>query len=355
MTATELLETLVNTRSVSGEEARLADCVTTILQSDGFEVQRTGDSVWFTIAREEGPRLLLVSHLDTVPPCEGWNSDPFQLSREGEKLIGLGANDAKGCVAAMMIAARVLRDEEIDGSITFAFVAEEERGGAGMRAVKEVLPRIDAAIVGEPTSLEVCTAQRGMLILRCTAHGTSAHVAHPELGENAIHKAARDITRLAEMKFAHDHSLGATRAHVTQITGGMARNQVPDRCEFFVDLRTTPNLDHDEVTAAVDAALESEVAVHSARYLPVATDESEPIVRAALQAAGREHGIGSATASDWAFLKEIPTVKIGPGDTNRSHRPNEYLLVHELETGAAFYQRAVRSYFELVAKENAHA
>ncbi len=232
MTATELLETLVNTRSVSGEEARLADCVTTILQSDGFEVQRTGDSVWFTIAREEGPRLLLVSHLDTVPPCEGWNSDPFQLSREGEKLIGLGANDAKGCVAAMMIAARVLRDEEIDGSITFAFVAEEERGGAGMRAVKEVLPRIDAAIVGEPTSLEVCTAQRGMLILRCSAHGTSAHVAHPELGENAIHKAARDITRLAEMKFAHDHSLGATRAHVTQITGGMARNQVPTAVSF---------------------------------------------------------------------------------------------------------------------------
>lgn len=355
MSAIELLETLVNTRSFSGEEARLADEVTLILERDGFEVQRTGDSIWFTIAHGDGPHLLLVSHLDTVPPCEGWNGDPFQLRREGEKLIGLGANDAKGCVAAIMIGARALHDQEIEGSITFAFVAEEERGGAGMRAVKEVLPRLDAAIVGEPTSLEVCTAQRGMLILRCTAHGTSAHVAHGELGENAICKAARDITRLSEMKFPQHHSFGATRAQVTQISGGMARNQVPDRCEFFVDLRTTPNLEHDELTARIAAALESEVAVHSARYLPVATDESEPIVRAALQAAGREHGIGSATASDWAFLKDIPTVKIGPGDTNRSHRPNEYLLVDELEAGAAFYGRAVQAYFELAAKENAHA
>ncbi|MFL6541028.1 MAG: M20/M25/M40 family metallo-hydrolase [Chthoniobacterales bacterium] len=346
MNAIDLLATLVDTPSVSGEEARLADLLTSMLQRESFDVQRTGDSIWFTLGRGEGPHLLLVSHIDTVPPCEGWSGDPVQLRREGEKLIGLGANDAKGCVAAMIMAVRDLQLE--DGTVTFAFVAEEERGGAGIRAVKENLPRIDAAIVGEPTSLEVCTAQRGMLILRCTAHGTSAHVAHPELGDNAIHKASRDIARLADMQFEPHQSLGMTRAQTTQISGGIARNQVPDRCEFFVDLRTTPNLDHDEVAAEIDAALESEVAVHSARYLPVATDESEAIVRAALQATGREHGIGSATASDWAFLSDVPAVKIGPGDTNRSHRPNEYLLASELEAGAAFYARAVRAYFELV-------
>jgi acetylornithine deacetylase len=141
---------------------------------------------------------------------------------------------------------------------------------------------------------------------------------------------------------------------VTQIRGGVARNQVPDRCEFFIDIRTTPNLDHATIAAQIDAALESEVSLHSGRYLPVATDEGEPIVRAALAAANREKGVGSVTTSDWAFLKDIPAVKIGPGDTNRSHRPNEYLLLSELEAGAAFYGRLVQAYFKLAARGKAH-
>jgi acetylornithine deacetylase len=174
------------------------------------------------------------------------------------------------------------------------------------------------------------------------------------LGENAIHKAVRDIERLVAMEFEAHHSLGAARAQVTQISGGLARNQLPDRCEFFVDLRTTPNLDHAKVAGQIDAALESEVLVHSDRYLPVATHEAEPIVQAALLAAKKEKGIGSVTTSDWAFLKGIPAVKVGPGDTQRSHRPNEYLLVSELEAGAAFYQHAARNYFALAAKESAH-
>jgi acetylornithine deacetylase len=336
MNAAELLGTLVGTPSVSGGEALLADVLSAMLKSEGFEVQRTGDSIWFTLGRGEGPHLLLVSHLDTVPPCAGWSGDPFQLRRQDEKLTGLGANDAKGCVAAMVLTARGL---DCEGSVTFAFVEQEESGGAGIRAVKEKLPGIDAAIVGEPTALEVCTSQRGMLVLRCTATGVSAHAGHAEFGENAVHKAARDIERLAAMNCA---------PQVTQIRGGLARNQVPDRCEFFVDIRTTPDRDHDELVAEIDAALESQVQVHSARYLPVATDESEPIVRAALQAAGREQGVSSVTTSDWAFLKGIPAVKIGPGDTTRSHRPNEFVLVSELEAGAAFYRRAVAAYFEQV-------
>ena len=189
-----------------------------------------------------------------------------------------------------------------------------------------------------------------MLILRCTAQGEAAHAAHAHLGENAIHKAARDIARLAEMRFEPHERLGTAHAQVTQIQAGMARNQVPDRCEFFVDIRTTPNLDHAAVAAAIDAALESEVTIHSQRYEPVATDESEPIVRAALAAAGRSSTVGSATTSDWAFLKGVPAVKVGPGDTRRSHRPNEFLFLHELEAGAAFYSSLVRNYFAHVAK-----
>ncbi|MGI8436449.1 MAG: M20/M25/M40 family metallo-hydrolase [Chthoniobacterales bacterium] len=354
MNARQLLEALVNIPSVSGNEEALADFLQRSLGEEGFVVRREGDSIWFTLGSGEEPRLLLVSHLDTVPPCEGWQSDPSKLQSEGEKLIGLGANDAKGSVAAMIMAARALQTQELDGSVTFAFVAGEEGGGEGIRAIKPKLGVIDAAIVGEPTGLEICIAQRGMLLLQCIAHGESAHVAHAQLSDNAIHKAARDIARLAAMEFPAHHSLGATRAQVTEISGGLARNQIPDRCEFFVDLRTTPNLDHVEVAGEIEAALESEVRVHSDRYLPVATGENEPIVRAALRAADKTRGVGSVTASDWAFLKGILAVKAGPGETERSHRPNEFILVSELEAGATFYSRAVRNYFELVAKEHVH-
>jgi acetylornithine deacetylase len=269
-------------------------------------------------------------------------------------LVGLGANDAKGAVAAMILAARELRDEDFKGSITFAFVEEEERGGDGVRALTPKLAQIDAAIVGEPTGLEVCTAQRGMLILRCTAHGETAHVAHAHLGRNAIHQAARDIERLAAMTFQPHALLGTTTPQVVEINGGKARNQVPERCEFLVDLRTTPNLDHTAVSTQIAAALESEVAIHSDRYLPVATDSSEAIVRAALEATGTRAGVGSVTTSDWAFLNGIPAVKIGPGDTQRSHRPNEYMRAAELSAGAQFYSRCVRAYFRLATAEVAH-
>ena len=355
MSAAKLLESLVNIPSVSGEEAVLAGFLADSLGKENFPVQRVGDSIWFTLRAGDRPHLLFVSHLDTVPPCDGWSGDPFRLRAEDGKLIGLGANDAKGCVAAMILAARQLQDVELPGSVTFAFVAEEERGGDGIRAVKPKLGRIDAAIVGEPTALEICTAQRGMLLLQCTARGASAHVAHAHLGENAIQKAARDIARLVAMEFDAHHSLGAVVPQVTQVHGGLARNQVPDRCEFFVDLRTTPNLDHASTAAKIAAALESDVIIHSDRYLPVATNEREAIVRAALAAVAKEKGIGSVTTSDWAFLQNIPAVKAGPGDTRRSHQPNEYVLIDELEAGAAFYRKAAQNYFAAIARENVHA
>jgi acetylornithine deacetylase len=190
-----------------------------------------------------------------------------------------------------------------------------------------------------------------MLLLRCVAHGRSAHVAHAHTAEakNAIHLAAQDISTLAELRFPPHPLLGEARAQVTQIQGGLARNQVPDRCEFFVDIRTTPGMDHAAVAQHLSIVLRSEVAVHSARYLPKATAPSEPIVRAAMVAAGAKP-VGSSTASDWAFLGNLPAVKVGPGDTLRSHRPDEYLALVELEAGVAFYQQLIHGYFEEVAR-----
>jgi acetylornithine deacetylase len=354
MNATQLLEFLVSIPSISGNEEKIANDLSGILSGEGFRIQREGNSIWYTLGRRKRPNLLLLSHLDTVPPCGGWNSHPFKAQVEDGKLTGLGANDAKGSVAAMIMTAREIQHTDFEGSITFAFVADEERGGEGIRIIKPKLGHIDAALVGEPTGLQVCTAQRGLLILRCTAHGKTSHAAHAHLGENAIQKAARDISRLAAMEFEAHEDLGVTRAEVTQITGGLARNQVPDRCDFFVDVRTTPNLDHASIAAEIHARLESDVAMHSHRYEPVATNASEVVVRAALEVAGASAGIGSVTTSDWAFLKGIPAVKVGPGDTDRSHRPNEYLLLSELEKGVLFYSGFIHTYFRMAAAEVVH-
>ncbi|MEX0900967.1 MAG: M20/M25/M40 family metallo-hydrolase [Gammaproteobacteria bacterium] len=348
MKPAELVERLVATPSVSGDESRIAAFVASYAESFGVGVQRAANNVWFTLGAATGPTLLFISHLDTVPPCAGWRSDPLRPRWDGRRLYGLGANDAKASVAAMLsLAASLARDaSRIPGRIVFALTAEEETGGpGGVASVLREFGPIDAAVVGEPTGLDACAAQRGMLLLKCTAKGRSAHVAHAQLADNAIERAARDITRLTDKTFDPHPLLGATRAQVTQVSGGLQRNQVPDRCEFFVDLRTTPNLDHANVAAQLAAVLESEVAIHSERYAPKATALGHAIVRAALAANGRAAPVGSGTTSDWAFLGEIPAVKMGPGDSRRSHCPDEYIECDEVVAGAAVYGEIARHYF----------
>lgn len=351
--AAALLQELVGISSVSGEEAALADWFCTWLQARGLVVRRAGNNLWFSVGAGK-PCLLVNSHLDTVPPAAGWNHDPLSARWNGDRLYGLGANDAKGSVAAMTAAALLLakRTPALGGQAVFAFTAEEETGGAGIATILDALGPVDAAIVGEPTGLAACTAQRGMLLLRCTARGRAAHVAHAADGVNAIHATAADIARLAGRAWPAHPVLGAARAQVTQIAGGTRRNQVPDSCEFFVDIRTTPNLDHAALARELDELLEAEVVVHSARYLPKATPHDAPIVRAAL-AAGATGPAGSATTSDWAFLGDLPAVKIGPGDTRRSHAADEYLTRAELEAAVGVYQRMITHYFELTAHERA--
>ncbi|HJW09742.1 MAG TPA: M20/M25/M40 family metallo-hydrolase [Holophagaceae bacterium] len=346
MTPGQLLEQLVAMPSVSSEEKAIADFLQDLAASWGADVQRQGNNLWFGVG-SGSPNLLLNSHLDTVPPCAGWSSDPFVPRWQGERMTGLGANDAKGCVAALLCTAKALLESGLpDGRVTFALTAEEETGGQGLGSILEQLGPLDAAVVGEPTGLRVCAAQRGMLLLRCTAKGHSGHVAHAQMlgALNAIHAAARDIARIEAMSFPAHPLLGATKAQVTQVQGGLRRNQVPDACEFFVDLRTAPEQEHGAVAEAFAAALDSEVAVHSARYLPKATDPQHPIVRAALTAAGKVGPVGSATTSDWAFLGDLPAVKAGPGDTFRSHRPDEFITLAELGAGVAFYQRLVPAF-----------
>lgn len=348
MNAREILAFLVGIPSVSGEEARLAETFSAFLEGVGFGVTRSGNNLWFTLG--EGPtRLLLNSHLDTVPPAADWRNDPFAAKWNGRRLYGLGANDAKGCVAAMTTAALALRNGPLAGTAVFAFTAEEETGGSGLATVLDRIGPLDAAVVGEPTGLAACNAQRGMLLLRCTARGRSGHSAHANAANNAIHIAAHDIGLLDSLPFADKSELGAATIHATQIAGGIKRNQVPESCEFFLDIRTAPPADHQQLIAELRRCLRSDIAVHSARYAPKATPADAPIVRAAI-AAGAGGPVASATTSDWAFLGAVPTVKIGPGDTARSHCADEYIEADELEAGARFYACLVSEFFGLAAR-----
>jgi len=355
MDIAELLQSLVAIPSVSGSEGALADHISGLLSAKGVQVQRQGHSIWFEVG-EGSPRVLFLSHLDTIPPCEGWTTDPLNPQWENGRIHGLGANDAKGCVAALITAARALANQpgEDAGTAIFAFAAEEETEGKGTQAMLPHLGHIDAAVVCEPTALQVCTAQRGRLVLKCSARGTAAHAAHARLGENAIHTAARDIAKLESITFESHPLLGVTRPVVTTIHGGRVRNQVPDHCEFFVDIRTTPNLKEEDVVRHIAGELESIVTVVSSEYCPTATHASEPIVRAALTASNTSSAVGSNTTSDWVFLGDIPAVKAGPGDTHRSHRPDEWVSLNELKAGATFYTNLARAFFRIKSAEAAH-
>ncbi len=345
----ELLAQIVSIASLSCMEHDCADFVEAWSLKQGFSPRRIGNNIVLELG-SGGPRLMLNSHIDTVPQCSGWLADPWTPRIENGKLTGLGANDAKGCVAAMLLAANRLQAEgwQGPGTLVLLISAEEEIGGEGgvLRALPELAP-MDAAINGEPTGLAPCNAQRGMLLLECRSHGSSGHAAHAhKLGlENAIHSAAGDIARLSQMEFEPFMGEYVTRPQVTVVKGGLSHNQVPDLCEFQVDMRTTPNLDHDATLAWIRSQLECEIHCRSARYLPVSTDPGHPVVRAAVTASGKQPYF-SDTCSDWSLYGTIPTVKIGPGESSRSHRPEEFLLEEELSSAVDVYSDIVRKYFE---------
>ncbi len=349
----ERLTRLVAIRSVSREEDAIAADVFAELQSAGLKPQRLGCNVWCELGDAPRPRLLFNSHLDTVPPAAGWTADPWSPTRLADRIEGLGANDAKASVSAMIEAAIALRNQlgagaKLGGTLVLALTAEEEISGKGLSELIPALRPIDAAIVGEPTALVPMIAQRGLLILRCVAHGRTGHPANTpgDTKDNAIANAAAEILRLREFDFGPAHPLlGRCHAHVTKIEGGVALNVIPDSCEFHVDIRTTPLQPHDELVAKLKEYLHCEVNVRSQRLIPVQTNPDERIVQAVARALPGAAPAGSPAMSDMVFLAGIPSVKIGPGDTHRSHTPDEFITPDELAAGAAAYERIAREYF----------
>ncbi|MBI3552575.1 MAG: M20/M25/M40 family metallo-hydrolase [Elusimicrobia bacterium] len=349
MNAVSLLRELVRIPSESGREESVAARVESALRELGLSPVKEGRNVHAFLG-ESGPLLLLNSHTDTVPVGEDWTKDPWAAEIVDGKIYGRGSNDAKGCLTAMILgAARAFARNPPQGRVCLAATCEEEINGKGLEELIKRLPRPDAAIVGEPTGLAPAVAQKGLLILEITAAGRSAHAAWGG-GVNAIEAAARDIAALSALSFDKTHpALGRPTLAVTQISGGTRHNVIPDRCKLVVDIRTTPDYAPEEIVAQVKARARGEVSVRSQRLGSVATDVSHAVVQAALAANPGAKPYGSPTLSDWVFLKGIPTVKAGPGDSRRSHTPDEYVTIAELEAGVAFYERLIRNYFALAA------
>ena len=339
--------------SLSFEEKELADFLETWLRAEGIMVHRHRDNVWFECGDGEDV-LLLNSHLDVVPASAHHPYPPFEPTVVEGNVYGRGAVDAKGSGAAMTWAFFTLFREGFrpkKGKLIVALTTCEENSklydGLEDLTVNRILPPISAALVGEPTNLQPCIAQKGLLILNLHAHGRTAHAARGHLGINAIPIAARDVLALEAFAFEKsDPVLGKPSLHVTMIEGGKAHNIIPDHVMLKVDIRSTPAYTHPEITALVQSVVVSEVEVHSERIIPVCTHPHERIVQACL--AGREEAVpfGSPTASDWIFLQGIPTVKIGPGASELSHTPDEHVALGEIEAAVTVYRNIILHYFE---------
>ena len=346
MKAVDLLQDVVRIPSESRSEDAVVARLESAMKELGLSPRVTGRNLTATLDGGDGPLLLLNSHTDTVPVGRGWTREPLRAEVEDGKLYGRGSNDAKGCLVAMILGAKAaFANDAPKGKVMIAATCEEEVLGQGLEILLPTLPPPDAAVVGEPTGLKAAVAQKGLLLLEILAHGRSAHAAHGG-GVNAVEAAARDVLALSKLQIPGAHpSLGKTSLQVTQIAGGERHNVIPDLCKLVVDIRTVPGVPPEEIVDLVKRTVEGEVRVRSNRLGSVETDPAHAIVKAALAANPAGVAYGSPTLSDWVFLKGIPTVKAGPGDSKRSHTPDEYLEVAELEAGVAFYEALIRSYF----------
>lgn len=344
-----LHRSIVGIPSVSGNEAELAGFVEERLRQRGAEPVRVGESV--LALQGSGPVLLLDTHLDTVPPVPGWTRDPWQAESVDGRVVGLGSNDAKASVAAMIAAFLAFQEVDLPFTLALALVEGEETRGTGTQAILQELShlQIEAAVVGEPTGLEVAVAQKGLMVLELSARGDACHAAHAAaLGAtNAARRLARDLVALEEIDFGPNHPyLGPITLEPTQVRAGTARNIVPPEATAVLDVRSTPALSRSEIVRRIQERVQGEVRVLSDRLLPAETPGSAAIVEAARRSRPGIRLYGSSTMSDMAFLGDV-AIKCGPGRSERSHTPDEFVLEEEVLEGARFYTRLIGAYAEL--------
>lgn len=353
----DLLRQLIAIPSFSREEMQLADYLEQWLRAHGMQPRRVGNNLWVESmsaadAVERGcPTILLNAHIDTVRPAAGYSRDPFEPTIDGDIVYGLGSNDDLGSLIALLAAYQHITSQPLTsytlpltsiGSparIIFSATAEEEVSGRG--GIEMILPelgKMDLVIVGEPTQMQMAVAEKGLMVLDCTAHGKAGHAARNE-GVNALYKAIDDINILRNYHFEKvSPFLGEVKLTTTIIEAGQQHNQIPDTCHFVVDVRGNGLYQNQEILTQIKQLISSEVHERSTRLNSSHIDTNHPIVLKA-----KDLGIeifGSPTLSNQSLLT-CPSVKIGPGDSARSHSADEFIRLSEIEEAITIYRQLI--------------
>ena len=332
-----LLRAMIRIPSLSHEEAAVATLIEESLASWGYKPYRDNNNVWLFSSnwKEDLPTILLDSHIDTVRPAKTWSYDPFGATEIDGKLIGLGSNDAGASVVALLCAFRHLESKSQPYNLIFCASAEEEISGLhGVTSVLEKFGKISLAVVGEPTGMQMAVAEKGLVILDCESKGKTGHAARNE-GENAIYKALADIQTLAGLTLPKTSGiLGPVKITVTQIEAGTQHNVIPDSCRFVVDVRTNEFYSNEEAFRIIAEKIDAEVKPRSFRLNSSGIPLDHPLVQRGIKLGLSPYG--SPTTSDQAVIP-CTSIKIGPGDSARSHTADEYIFLDEIRNGDEIY------------------
>lgn len=335
--AVDLLKEMIRTTSFSREEHRVADLLQKYMLTYGFESGRKGNNVWIMSNDFDSnkPTILLNSHMDTVRIVSGWNKDPFGAEVDGNTLYGLGSNDAGASLVSLLHAFFMLSQKRQSYNLIFLASCEEEvSGNNGVEIALTELPNISFGIVGEPTGMHPAIAEKGLMVLDCVVHGKAGHAARNE-GENAIYKAMPDIEWFRTFKFSKESDLlGPVKMTVSMINAGIQHNVVPDKCEFVVDVRSNEQYSNKELFELINNQTNCDIKPRSFRLNSSRIEIDNPFVQRAIVAGKTSYG--SPTLSDQSLMS-FPTVKIGPGDSARSHTADEYILLSEIRESIELY------------------
>ncbi|GHT79807.1 acetylornithine deacetylase [Bacteroidia bacterium] len=339
----QLLQTLISTPSFSREEDATAGIIFDFLQGSNLAPKRHLNNV-YAFNQHYSPQkktLLLCSHHDTVRPAAGYTRNPLAPTIEDGKLYGLGSNDAGASVVSLIHCFTTFFNKELPFNLVLAIVAEEEvQGPNGIESIKPLIGKIDCAIVGEPTQMQAAVGERGLMVLDCTAHGVQGHAARNE-GKNALYMALDDIAWLREFEFPQiSERMGKIKMTATMIQCGTQHNVIPAECKFVVDVRPTDAYDNEEIVRILQQNMQSTVTPRSTRLRASSIADEHPLVQAAKRIGCTTYV--SPTTSDIALLR-VPSLKIGVGDSSRSHSADEFVYLREIEEGIATYEQLIQN------------
>lgn len=347
----DLLKKLISTPSMSREEEQTGNLIESFLHTHGCSTRRKKHNIWAKnrYYDENKPVLLLNSHHDTVKPNQGYTRDPFNPVIEDGKLFGLGSNDAGGALASLLATFLCFYDrQDLPFNLIYAATAEEEISGRdGIELILPDLGPVFCAIVGEPTQMQMAIAEKGLMVLDGIAEGRSGHAAREE-GESALYKALDDITWIRGYRFDKNSDLlGPVKMSVTIINAGTQHNVVPDKCTYTVDVRVNECYTLEEVLDIIGANTVARLTPRSMRMRSSAIAPEHPLVQAGISL-GRTC-YGSPTTSDKALMP-FPALKMGPGDSARSHTADEYIYLGEITSGIDIYINLLEKFGQNLVK-----